>query len=129
MDKLPYEAQLYLLAVSSLQQGEYAKSLKLFNELIDKYTYNKPEYAEQESGFYYNRSIAKTQLDDIDGAIQDLKTSINIYELHQAYFELFKLYHFKGEPQSGMSFLIRAYELGSSEAEKVLRNNTNYFNR
>lgn len=127
-EKLPYEAQLYLLAISALQNSEYQKSLDLFNDLINNHM-NKSNLTDQEAGFYYNRSIAKTQLDDIDGAINDLKTSVKIHELEQAYYELFRLYQFKEEPQKGLTYLIRAYELGNDNAEKILRENTNYFNQ
>ena len=127
-EKLPYEAQLYLLAISALQNNEYRKSLDLFNDLINNHM-NKSNLTDQEAGFYYNRSIAKTQLDDIDGAIDDLKASVKIHELEQAHYELFRLYQFKGEPQKGLTYLIRAYELGNENAEKILRENTNYFNQ
>jgi len=127
-EKLPYEAQLYLLAISALQNGEHQKSLDLFNNLINNHM-NKSNLTDQEAGFYYNRSIAKTQLNDIEGAINDLKTSIKIHELNQAYYELFRLYQFKEEPQKGLTYLIKAYELGNENAEQILRENTNYFNQ
>lgn len=127
-EKLPYEAQLYLQAISALQNNEYEKSLDLFNDLI-KDNINQSDLTEHEANLYYNRSIAKTQLDDIDGAITDLKTSIKIHELEQAHFELFRLYEFKDEPQNGLTYLIRAYELGNENAEEILRENTNYFNQ
>jgi hypothetical protein len=60
-EKLPYEAQLYLLAISALQNNEFGKLLDLFNELIQN-NINQSDLAEHKANLYYNRSIAKTQL-------------------------------------------------------------------
>ena len=128
MEKLPYEAQLYYSAISCLQNGEYHKALNLFDELISNHI-DESNLTDQEAQFYYNRAIAKTQLDDVDGAIEDLKKAIKIYDLHQAYYELFRLYHSKNEPQSGLNYLVKAYKLGNKNAEKILRESTNYFNQ
>jgi len=127
-EKLPQEVQFFFIAVATLQQGEYEKSLKLFNELIDKYV-DLSNPSVQVPSYYHNRSLAKSHLGNIDGAIEDLNISINISETNESYFELFRLYHHKGEPQNGLKYLIKAYELGNKKAEEILRENTNYFKR
>lgn len=133
-EKLPIEAQIYLLAVSTLQNGEYQKSLELFNKYISEYMNDggniaDSELAEQNAQIYYNRSIAKEALNDKAGAILDLKKSVQLFEIHQAYFRLADLQSQTGEQQESIKNLVRAYELGSSDAEQALRKYTNYFNR
>ncbi|RRJ89725.1 tetratricopeptide repeat protein [Flavobacterium macacae] len=123
------EMPLALRAISALQKGNYQEALKLFDEYILMVENQNLPLNEDDASFYYNRSIAKSQLDDIDGAMEDLVKCLRIAELHQAYLELFNLYRFKQDAQTGTKYLIRAYELGNKEAEKVLRENTNYFNR
>lgn len=125
--KLPPEAQLYLAAVANLQNHNYPTALQLFNRIIDSDNYGIDP--EQDAGFHYNRSIAKSNLHDFDGAFKDLHKSISIFELAVANFEIFRLNEQLGKPNDGMDFLVRAYKMGHSNAEDVLRNNTNYFNR
>lgn len=123
------EMPLALRAISALQKGNHEEALKLFNEYIHMIENQNMPLTEDDASFYYNRSIAKTQLDDIDGAIEDLIKCLKIAEIHQAYLELFRLYRFKQDAQTGIKYLIRSYELGNKEAEKLLQENTNYFNR
>lgn len=125
--ELPPEAQIYLLAIANLQNHNYPIALDLFNKIIASENYGID--AEQDSGFHYNRSIAKSNLHDYDGAFRDLHKSLELYELPQANFEIFRLNHQLGKPQDGISYLVRAYELGHPSAEDILRENTNYFNQ
>lgn len=123
------EMPLALRAVTSLQKGNHQEALKLFNEYIHMIENQNIPLTEDDASFYYNRSIAKTQLDNIDGAIDDLLKCVQIAEINQAYLELFRLYRFKQDAQTGIQYLIRSYELGNKEAEHLLKENTNYFNR
>lgn len=125
-ESLLLEAQLYLAAIANLQNHNYPTALELFNTIIASDNYGVD--AEQDAGFHYNRSIAKSNLNDFDGAFRDLHKSISLYELPQANFEIFRLNHQLGKPQDGIDFLVRAYKMGHPSAESVLRENTNYFN-
>lgn len=125
-NKLPQEAQLYLAGIANLQNNNYPTALELFNRIIASDNYGID--AEQDAGFHYNRSIAKSNLNDFDGAFKDLHKSISLFELSHANFEIFRLNHQLGKPQEGMEYLVRAYKMGHPSAEEVLRNNTNYFN-
>jgi tetratricopeptide (TPR) repeat protein len=133
-DKLPEDASLFLIAVSLLQNGDYQKSVETFNILISQHIKNRvnindSDFAEQDAMIYYNRSLAKYYLHDMQGAINDLKISISIHELNQAYYQFFVIYENQNKPQVGMDYLVRSYKLGNKEAEKLLRENTNYFNQ
>ncbi len=78
-NKLPIEAQLYLTAIANLQNHNYPTALELFNRIIASDNYGID--AEQDAGFHYNRSIAKSNLNDFDGAFRDLHKSISLFEL------------------------------------------------
>ncbi len=123
------ETPLPLKALATLQQGNYPEALKLFNEYITMIEgFSKP--LDSDDGImYYNRSIAKEALNDKNGAISDLKKSVQLAEIHQAYFRLADLQSQTGDQQESIKNLVRAYELGSSDAEEALRKYTNYFNR
>lgn len=125
----PKATPLGLKALATLQQGNYPEALKLFNEYITMIEgFSKP--LDSDDGImYYNRSIAKEALNDKNGAISDLKKCIQLAEIHQAYFRLADLQSQTGEQQESIKNLVRAYELGSSDAEEALRKYTNYFNR
>jgi tetratricopeptide (TPR) repeat protein len=133
-EKLTGEPALFLMAASLLQNGEHQKSLEVFNKLISEYVsnrvnFNDTEIAEQDAMIYYNRSLAKYYLNDMQGAIDDLKISVSISELNQAYYQLFVIYHNQDKPQEGIDYLVKSYKLGNKEAENILRQNTNYFNQ
>lgn len=123
---LPREAQVYLAAIHQLQNGKYLEALTLFNEIIASDNFGIDP--DQDAGLLYNRSIAKSNLRDYRGAIDDLERSIEIFEIPQANFEIFRINHELGKTNEGMSYLVRAYKMGYPQAEEVLRNNTNYFN-
>ena len=125
--ELPHEAQWYLAAIANLQNQNYPNALELFNRIIASDNYGID--AEQDAGFHYNRSIAKSNLHDFDGAFRDLHKSLSLFERSETNFEIFRLNHQLGTPQEGMPFLVRAYEMGHPSAEDILRNNSNYFNR
>lgn len=125
----PKETPLAIRAIATLQQGNYPEALKLLNEYIKMIEGFAQPLTSDDAVFYYNRNIAKTQLNDIDGAIEDLKKCVAICDFEPAYFELFRLSHAKGENEKSIKYLIKAYELGNKEAETILRQNTNYFNR
>ena len=61
--------------------------------------------------------------------IDDLKISVSISELNQAYYQLFVIYHNQDKRQEGIDYLVKSYKLGNKEAENILRQNTNYFNQ
>lgn len=123
---LPKEAQLYLAALANLQNHNYPHALELFNRIIASDNYGID--AEQDAGFHYNRSIAKSNLQDFDGAFRDLYKSLSLFELAVTNFEIFRLNHQLGKPEEGTEFLVRAYKMGHSSAEDYLRDNTTYFN-
>lgn len=123
---LPNEAQLYLAAIANLQNHNYPNALELFNRIIASDNYGID--AEQDAGFHYNRSIAKSNLHDFDGAFRDLHKALSLFELAETNFEIFRLNHQLGKPQEGTEFLVRAYKMGHPMAEDFLRNNTTYFN-
>ncbi|HZX57190.1 MAG TPA: hypothetical protein VFE54_00635 [Mucilaginibacter sp.] len=122
-------AALVLTGLSLLQNGRYAEALPYLNEYISMLEgLNQPLTAD-DAIYYYNRSVAKVGLDDIDGAIEDLNKCVAISKIHQAYFQLFKLHDFKRDSRAALDALIDAYENGNTEAEAILREHTNYFNR
>ena len=82
----------------------------------------------QDAMIYYNRSLAKYNLDDLEGALDDLNASLSIYELDQAYYQLFTIYNQQNKPQEAMEYLIKSYKLGNLDAVSILANNTDYFN-
>lgn len=125
----PKEIPTAVKALAALQNGNFSEALKYLDEYITMLEGLTQPLTCDDAVFYYNRNIAKTQLNNIDGAIEDLKKCISICDMHQAYFELFRLLHFKGENKNSLNYLVKAYELGNKEAEQILRENTNYFNR
>ncbi len=123
------ETPLGLKAIIALQDGNYNVALPLLNEYIKMIEGLNIPLTSDDAVFYYNRSIVKDNLNDVDGAIVDLKKCIKICDLHQAYFALFQLlFYKKNEKQEALNFLIKAHEAGSDKAEPILRINTNYFN-
>jgi tetratricopeptide (TPR) repeat protein len=72
------EMPLPLRAIQALQEKQYQKSLELFNEYITSIEKSGATLDADDAIFYYNRSIAKTQLNDMSGAIDDLSESISI---------------------------------------------------
>ena len=123
------ETPLAIKALATLQQGNYPEALKLLNEYITMIEgFSKP--LDSDDGImYYNRSIAKEALNDKIGAISDLKKSVKLSEIHQAFFRLADLQSKTGEQEESIKNLVKAYELGNSDAEEALRKYTNYFNR
>lgn len=125
----PKETPLAVRALATLQQGNYHEALKLLNEYITLIEgFSKPLDAD-DGMMYYNRSIAKEALDDKSGAKSDLKKAVELAELHQAYFRLADLQSQTGEQQEAINNLIKAYDLGSTDAEEALRTYTNYFSK
>jgi tetratricopeptide (TPR) repeat protein len=122
------ETPLAIRALATLQQGNYPEALRLLNEYITMLEGLSQPLTDDDGVYYYNRSIAKVGVNDIDGAIEDLNKCVKLAQLHQAYFELFKLHNHKGRDRQSLDALIKAYECGSQEAETILRENTNYFN-
>lgn len=123
------QTPLAIRALAVLQQGDYPKALSLLNEYITMIEgFSKP--LDSDDGMmYYNRSIAKEALNDKEGAKSDLKIAVKLANLHQAYFRLADLQSQTGEQQESINNLVKAYELGSTDAEEALRKYTNYFNR
>jgi tetratricopeptide (TPR) repeat protein len=125
----PEETPLAVRALATLQQGNYPEALKLLNEYIKMIEgFSKP-LTEDDAAFYYNRALAKENLNDIDGAIIDLEKCNSIANLHQSYLRLGSLQQQKGQSDKSIKNIVRAYELGNQEAENILREYTNYFNR
>lgn len=123
------EVPLAIRAIAALQQNRYPEALRLLNEYIYMIEGLSKPMTQDDAVFYYNRSIAKVGLNDIEGAIDDLQKCLKIAKLHQAYYELFRLQKSHGNNQLALEALVNAYETGSQDAEKILRENTNYFAR
>lgn len=121
------ETPLAIRALASLQQGNYPVALKLLNEYIKMLEGITQPLTADDGVFYYNRALAKENLGDIDGAINDLEKCNTLAQLHQAYLRLGSLQQKKGKSDKAISNIIKAYELGSQEAEEILRKHTNYF--
>lgn len=157
--------QLGIQAITHLQNGEYQEALKFLDIYIEKLNDSKKELNTDDAMMYYNRSIAKTQLSNNDGAIKDLSTAISIDPtFHQfraergrillaekRYGEAIQDYTMcleinpaeaanylcqrgyanfnSGNQDQGLKDFVNAFEMGSKEAEKILRENTNYFDR
>lgn len=123
------ETPLAIRALTTLQQGKYQEALSLLNEYIKTEIESSKLPLDSDDGLmYYNRSIAKEALNDRSGAISDLRKCISISESHHAYFKLADLQS-QTSKKLDVDNLIRAYELGSTDAEKSLRQYTNYFNQ
>ena len=132
-EKIITEAELLQSVNSFLKNGEHKKAIEVFNQLICDYVSTR-DYSEdikitvQDAMIYYNRSLAKYNLDDLEGALDDLNASLSIYELDQAYYQLFTIYNQQNKPQEAMEYLIKSYKLGNLDAVSILANNTDYFN-
>lgn len=154
-----------LRAINNVQKGNYREALKQFNTFIENLEHANKELDADDAIMYYNRAIAKTQLSDLDGAVQDLNTAISINpSFYHAFAERGKIYMAKekyskaindytksleinpsnashylcqrgyaninaGNKQQAIHDFVNAYKNGSKEAEKVLKENTNYFSR
>ena len=124
------ETPLAIRAMATLQQGNYSEGLRLFNEYISMIEGLSTPLNADDGVMYYNRSIAKEALNDKFGAINDLKKAVQLgFENDQCYFRLADLQSQTGDQQESIKNLVKAYELGSSDAENALRKYTNYFNR
>jgi len=106
-------ATLVVTGLSLLQNGRYAEALPYLNEYISTLERSNEPLTADDAIYYYNRSIAKVGLDDIDGGIDDLNKCVAISKIHQAYFQLFKLYDFKRNDRAALNALVDAYESGS----------------
>lgn len=84
-NKLPQEAQLYLAGIANLQNNNYPTALELFNRIIASDNYGID--AEQDAGFHYNRSIAKSNLNDF---MVHLKICINRFHFLSCHMLILK---------------------------------------
>ena len=131
--KIKTEEQLLKSANSFLKKGEHKKVIEVIDQLISEYVTtrdntNDIKVTVQDAIIYYNRSLAKYNINDLEGAVEDLNASLSIYELNQAYFQLFTIYNQQNKPQEAREFLIKSYKLGNLDAVSILSENTNYFN-
>ena len=131
--KIKTEEQLLKSANSFLKKGEHKKVIEVIDQLISEYVTtrdntNDIKVTVQDAIIYYNRSLAKYNINDLEGALEDLNASLSIYELNQAYFQLFTIYNQQNKPQEAREFLIKSYKLGNLDAVSILSENTNYFN-
>lgn len=118
-----------LIGLELLQKGQTKEALNHLNDYLNDIERSNRELDSDDGIMYYNRALAKTALGDSQGAMEDLKTCIKYTRIHQAYFNLADLQVKKGEQQEGLNNLVKAYELGSEDAENALRKYTNYFDR
>ena len=131
--KIKTEEQLLKSANSFLKKGEHKKVIEVIDQLISEYVTtrdnkNDIKVTVQDAIIYYNRSLAKYNINDLEGAVEDLNASLSIYELNQAYFQLFIIYNQQNKTQEAIEFLIKSYKLGNLDAVSILSENTNYFN-